>query len=334
MSGAELARGFNLAIVLDDGDDFAAGERGHVEHHEAERAAADDGDDVAGMGAGVLKPMYGASQRLSERGVLERHVIGNVQGVLGNDARRDADELGVGAVVEEQIVAEIFLAVLAEITLTTGSGIKGHYTAATGETFNAFSNLDDRSCQLVAEECRGDDHAGMVAASKDFQVCSTSESGSYANNQFAGGGARNWHVFNANILPAVQDRGLHGSLAQLTRGLDRIAADLNDLFNGAPANVDDFLDGIAAYLEHITNGAAANLEDILDRRAAALNGVLYRLWHRSLHERLRKSSLAGSVGKLRRLRGPIPENEPAEVQLQKSGKGPITLLPRTLLLRR
>ncbi len=270
VSGAELARGFNLAVVLDDGDDFATGERGDVEHHEAERAAADDGDGVAGMGAGIFESMDGAGERLSERGVLQRNVVGNVKRVLGDDARGDADELSVGAVVEEQIVAEILLAVLAEVTLAAGSGIQRHHAAAVGETFNSLACLDDGSGQLVAEEGRRDDHAGMVAAAKDFQVCSASEGSADANNQLAGGGPRNRHVFNANILAAVEDRGLHGSLAQLARGLDGIAADLNDLFNGAPANVEDFLDGIAADLEHIADGAAANLEDILDRRAAAL----------------------------------------------------------------
>jgi hypothetical protein len=166
----------------------------------------------------------------------------------------------------------------------------------------------------------------MVTAAKDFEVSSTSEGGANADNQFAGRRAGDWHVFNPNVLSAVQYRGLHGSLTQLARGLDGIAADLNDLLNGAPANVEDFLDGIAADLEHISNGTAANLDDILDRRAAAF----HRVWHRFLHERLRKCSLVGSVGRLQRLRGPIKES--AKGRKQKSGKGAIRSI--TLLLHR
>ena len=256
--------------------------------------------------------MHGAGQRLSERGVLERNVIGNVQRVFGDDAGRDADELGVRAVVEEQVVAEIFLPMLAEVALAAGCGVERHHAAAVGKTLNSLPYLDDGSGQLVTEESRRDDHAGMVTAAKDFQVCSAGEGCADADNQLAGGCPRNRHVFNANVLAAVQNRGLHGSLAQLARGLDGVAADLNDLFNGAPANVEDFLDGVAADLEHISNGAAADLEDILDRRAAALDSVLYRLWHLFLHERLRNCSLIGSVGKLPRLRGAIHEKEPAK----------------------
>jgi ABC-type Zn uptake system ZnuABC Zn-binding protein ZnuA len=77
------------------------------------------------------------------------------------------------------------------------------------------------------------------------------------------------------VLAAVQDRGLHSSLAQLARGLNSIAANLNDLFNGASADVKNFLDSIAADLKHISNGTSTDLEDILDCRTA----TFHRVWH-------------------------------------------------------
>jgi gamma-glutamyl phosphate reductase len=120
----------------------------------------------------------------------------------------------------------------------------------------------------------------------------------------------------------VQDGRLHGSLAQQARGLDGIATNLNDVFNGAPADVEDFLDGIAADLEHISNRTSADLEDVLDCRAAAL----YRVWHRFLLERLRKCSLVGRVQKLSRLRDPVDEEKPAKERKRKSGNGAISLL--------
>jgi hypothetical protein len=62
----------------------------------------------------------------------------------------------------------------------------------------------------------------------------------------------------------VQDRRLHGSLAQLARGLDRITPDLDDFFNSASANMKNFFNGIAADLENIADRTSADLEDVLD----------------------------------------------------------------------
>ncbi len=63
-----------------------------------------------GCGMRIFKAVHGAGQRLSQRSVLQRNVVENMEGILGHDAGRDADELGIGAVVEEQVVAEVFLA--------------------------------------------------------------------------------------------------------------------------------------------------------------------------------------------------------------------------------
>ena len=154
--------------------------------------------------------------------------------------------------------------------------------SAVGKAFYAFACLDDGAGQFVAEESGRDDHAGMIAAAKNFEVGAAGEGGADADDEFTGLRPGNGHIFDANIFAAVEDCGLHGSLAQLARGLDGIAANLNNLFNGASANVEDFLDGVAADLEHISDGTATDLEDILDRGAAAF----YRVWHRSLLERL------------------------------------------------
>ena len=86
-----------------------------------------------GRGSRILKSVHGAGQRLSQRGVLQRHMIGNMKRVLGDDARGNADELGVGAVVEEQIVAEILLAALAEVALAAGRGVERHHAVAGSE---------------------------------------------------------------------------------------------------------------------------------------------------------------------------------------------------------
>ena len=80
-----------------------------MQNHQPQRAAANYGHCIAGTRARVLKSMHCASQRFGQRRVLQRNVIRHVKRILGHDAGRDAYELGIGAVVEEQIVAEVFL---------------------------------------------------------------------------------------------------------------------------------------------------------------------------------------------------------------------------------
>src|SRR5947207_9687057 len=143
------------------------------------------------MRVGIEKAMDGASQGFSECGVLQGNVAGNNERVLGNDAGRDADELCICAVVEEQVVAEILLTTLAEVALAAGGGIQRHHAAAVGKAVNSLPRFDHGSCQLVSEEGWRNDHAGMIAAAKNFKVRSTSERRANADNQLAGGCARN-----------------------------------------------------------------------------------------------------------------------------------------------
>ena len=167
---AQLARRFHLAVVLDDGDHFAAGQRGDVQNHQAQRAAADDRDGVAGMRPRIFKSVHGAGQRLGQRRVFQRNVVGNMQRVLGDDARRNANELGIGAVVEEQIVAEIFLAALAEVALAAGRGVERDDAVAGSEIrrlprrprppFRPVRGRREPEAQSCARDSRGERPSG------------------------------------------------------------------------------------------------------------------------------------------------------------------------------
>jgi hypothetical protein len=44
--------------------------------------------------------MHRTRQRLGQRSVLKRYVVGNMERILGHDPRRNADELGVSSVVK------------------------------------------------------------------------------------------------------------------------------------------------------------------------------------------------------------------------------------------
>ena len=116
MRRAQLARRLCLAVVLHNGDGLAAGQRGHVQNHQPQGSAANHGHRIAGARARVLEAMHRTGQRLGQRRVLQRDVIRYMERILCRDARRNADELGVSAVIEEQIVAEILLRASAKIT--------------------------------------------------------------------------------------------------------------------------------------------------------------------------------------------------------------------------
>jgi len=126
----------------------------------------------------------------------------------------------------------------------------------------------------------------MVTAAKDLEIGTTSKRRPYADNQLALRSLGNWHLLNANIFTAVKYCGLHRSLAKPASRLDRIATDLNYVFNGISTDMKNFLDCISTDVEDIFNGVPADLEDIFDRSAAAFDGALYRVWHRVLLQRL------------------------------------------------
>jgi hypothetical protein len=75
--------------------------------------------------------------------MFEGHVVGYVEGVLGDDARWNADELSVGSVVEEQVVAEILLSTLAKVTGATRCGVERDYTIAGRKVRDAQASLND-----------------------------------------------------------------------------------------------------------------------------------------------------------------------------------------------
>ena len=109
--------------------------------HHAQRAAADDGDGVALARVAIFNAVDGAGQRLGERGVLQRDAVGNAKRVFGDDARGNADVLGVCAVVEEQIVAEIFLVAQAEVADAARRGVERHDVIARSKLGDIFAGL-------------------------------------------------------------------------------------------------------------------------------------------------------------------------------------------------
>ena len=218
-------------------------------------------------------------------------MIRHKQRILGHDAGWNANELGIGAIVEEQIVAEIFLAARAEIALAAGRGVERHNAVAGRKIRDALAGFDHRSRQLVPKERWRHNHARMIAAAEDLQVGSAGERRTHADNQLAGPGLGNRNLLDANILAAVEDRGLHGAAAVEKRVLDGPAAQADGGFD-RPAALDDHvstvfrpdfdhrLDGIQASLDDVLDFLAALFDNSLDGLAAPEDRGFYRVRHR------------------------------------------------------
>ena len=248
-----------------------------MQNHQSQRAAADDGHRVAGMRMRVFESMHRAGQRLGQRGVLQRHMVGNVQRVLGHDARGNANELGISAVVEEQVVAEVLLAARTEIALSAGGGVERHHAVAGSKTRDSLAGLDDGSRQLVAKQRRRHNHARMVAAAEDLQVGAAGERRADADNQLTRPGLGNRHLLNANIFAAVEDCGLHGAATVQQRVFNRFAAQADGGFDLLAAFDHHRLDRVEADLNHRLDSIEAALDDFLDLLAAPFDNRLDRL---------------------------------------------------------
>src|ERR1022692_3826645 len=149
-------------------------------------------------------------------------MIGNVKCVLGDDARGNADELSISAIVEKKIVAEVLLAAFAEEALPAGRGVQRNNTIAGRKTGDSFASLNNRTRQLVAKQGWRYDHARMVAATKYLQIRATSEGGANAHNEFSRQRLRDRHSLDANIFAAVEDCGFHGCRHQCPPTLLRL----------------------------------------------------------------------------------------------------------------
>ena len=87
-----------------------------------------------------------------------------------NNAPRNADVFGIGAVIEQQVFAEIFLVLGAVEAHLAGRGVQRHHPHALLEAAHARPDFFDHAGQFVPEQRRGHDHARMVAALIDLQI--------------------------------------------------------------------------------------------------------------------------------------------------------------------
>ena len=160
----------DLGIALHHRNHVATDGLGDLHEHQPDRASAHHRHRVADFHPGLMQPPQHARQRLGHGRIFKAHVRRHDQHVGFDNAARHPDIFRVGAVVEQQVLAEIALVLGTVETHAARSGIQGHDAHALLEAAHPVPDLVDGPRQFVAEQGRGHNHAGMVAALIHLQV--------------------------------------------------------------------------------------------------------------------------------------------------------------------
>src|SRR5579864_5634538 len=171
---AHLAGGFDLPIAFHDRDNVAADSSGDLNEHQPNRPASEDGDRVADLNSSFVQATKHACQRLSHRSIFKADVGRNDQHVRFNNAPRYTNVLRIGAVVEKEVFAEVFLVLGAVKAHLAGRGVEGYDTHALLEAVDVSTNLLNDSGEFVAEKRRRHDHARVIAALVHLEIGATS----------------------------------------------------------------------------------------------------------------------------------------------------------------
>jgi hypothetical protein len=141
-----------LRLAPPDGDHARAVNNFSQAHeHHSDGAQADHRQRVARAQGAVFQSVQHAGQRFGQRRVLITHMALDHVQVLLNNALRNADVLGVSAVVEHQILTQVFLVTAAAITFPARSRVGGHHALANLKTLNVLAHRDNVARQLMAE---------------------------------------------------------------------------------------------------------------------------------------------------------------------------------------
>ena len=210
--GTHLLGGFDLPIALDNGNHIATDRASHLHEHQADRSAADDHDRVANLDASLVQAAQHAGQRLRHGRVFEAHVGWNYQHVGFDDALGHTNVFGVGAIVEQQIFAKIFLVFGAVEAHLAWSGVQSYNAHALLETIHAAADFFDHAGEFMSKQRRRNDHARVIAALVHLQIGAAGQRHLHFNQHLAVFDARDGYSFNLEIFFAVQHGSRHFSI--------------------------------------------------------------------------------------------------------------------------
>jgi hypothetical protein len=175
--------------------------------HQSDGAQSDDGQAVARHRSHFFKAADDTRERFDERSILVADMARDEVRISFDDPLGDADEFGVGTVVEQQIFAEVLKTTTAEEAILTRSRISGNHTLSYRKPGDLIADGDDITGQFVTEHGRGDDHPGMVAATEDLNIGTAGQRRSNPNQDVSTLYCRNGYRLNLQMFPTVE----HGS---------------------------------------------------------------------------------------------------------------------------
>ena len=199
----------HLGIALHNRNHVAADRVRHLDKHQPNRTTADHGHRIADFDSGLVQTAQHTSQGFHHRRILVAHIVGDGQHIGFDNAARNANIFSIGAIVEQQVFAEILLMFLAEETDAAGSRVEGDDSLPFLELANSRSDFVDRPRQLVPEKSRRRDHAGVVAAAIHFHVRAAGECHLDFDQNLPFVQARDWNLFDLHVLFAVEDGSRH-----------------------------------------------------------------------------------------------------------------------------
>ena len=92
--------------------------------HQADRSESHDHDGVTRLNITFMQTAQNTSERLDEGSIFVRELVRYGVRVRSNDALRQAHELRIGPVIEQEIFAEILLIVPTEETSIARGGVR------------------------------------------------------------------------------------------------------------------------------------------------------------------------------------------------------------------
>ncbi len=190
-------------------DDLASLMTGQPGEHQADRARSDNQDRLPRPDLEILQSLHDTGQRLHQSGVVKPGLRLKPEQILLHQTMRNNNGLGIGAVQKEQVVAEVFLFVLA-VEASPARGRVGHDDAITHRPARCRRvNLADDSREFMTEQGGRDDHLGVVAPLENFQIRPARQRGFDRHPDFAQFQGTFRNVLHSHQLFAVKNCRFH-----------------------------------------------------------------------------------------------------------------------------
>jgi hypothetical protein len=165
--------------------------------------------------AAIVQSEDHARERFSQWSIAKCRGQFEPQHIFSDEACGHHDGFSIGAIQEEQIVAEILLRILAEETFSTRRGVRHHdavahapvrFCSAFGIPRSAFRNDPG---EFVSEHCGWNDHLRVIPAFEDLEVGPAGERRLDAHADFPVRERALGRLFDTHIFFSIEHRGFH-----------------------------------------------------------------------------------------------------------------------------